>query len=468
VLLNVSSVPVQDRRALSSLVLEVAGAGDLASAAELLVAGVSNALNVPAALLSFRGNEWRFEAESVPAALDVVISDSAALVTAQDGQTWAGIPLGTVQEREWLLVLPREQADAAVAAGFDRLVALIRDSLAGVARIEAERNSSVLARRVYAFSRRLARRRDAADLHRLVVTTIARAVSAGTGALAIYRKEEEALEVVATHGYPTALVEHLRIRPGAGVIGKAFEARRASIERALAHSRRLRYRTDSFMIIPLVADGACLGVVAVTDRLDGRAFDGEQLAAARLLAAPAALALARARLDATLVDATRAATVDPLTGLFNRRYFESRLEAELGRARRQNQDLALLMVDIDDFKRINDTYGHLRGDRVLKDVADLIRSGIRIFDVCARFGGEEFAIIMPGANVRTATQVAERIRGLLAERSQRDAVRLTISIGIGLIGDGFTAEDLIASADRALIAAKKAGKNVVHTASQKG
>ena len=126
------------------------------------------------------------------------------------------------------------------------------------------------------------------------------------------------------------------------------------------------------MLVPLVASGQCLAVIALTDRADGLAFESRDLASARLLAAPAALALARDRVSESLDELTRAATVDPVTGLYNRRYFEAQIQAEVQRARRQQQDLALLMVDIDDFKRINDTLGHLEGDRALRDVANLL------------------------------------------------------------------------------------------------
>jgi diguanylate cyclase (GGDEF)-like protein len=269
--------------------------------------------------------------------------------------------------------------------------------------------------------------------------------------------------ITATYGYPSAIVEHVRIEPGQGVIGQAFVTARPAIGQPDVATRRLRYRTNSFMILPLVASGHCLAVIALTDRADGEAFESRDLASARLLAAPAALALARHRVSESLDELTRAATVDPVTGLFNRRYFEAQIQAEVQRARRQQQDLALLMVDIDDFKRINDTLGHLEGDRVLRDVANLLRRGVRIFDLCARYGGEEFAIVMPGATRQVAVQVAERIRRSMHERSLQSAVAMTVSVGVGLLGPDETEEDLIGAADRALMSAKRAGKDVVKT-----
>ena len=321
-----------------------------------------------------------------------------------------------------------------------------------------------LDRRLYGFSRRLARDTEPARAHRLVLRTLAAQANAQTGALATYDAEEDALTISATHGYPRSVVEHLRIVPGEGVIGRAFATGRPTLGRTAdlpQRKPRLRYRTDSFIAVPLVAGPRRLGVVTLTDRSDGSAFDAQDFAAVRMLAANAALAMARERLTANLTELTRIATVDAVTGLFNRRYFERQVEAEVQRARRQGQALALLMIDIDDFKRINDTWGHLEGDRALREVADLLRSGVRIFDVCARYGGEEFVIVMPGASAEVAMHVAERIRRQVEQHSLHDPMPITISIGIGMLRPHDAIEDLIATADRALISAKAAGKNLV-------
>jgi diguanylate cyclase (GGDEF)-like protein len=217
------------------------------------------------------------------------------------------------------------------------------------------------------------------------------------------------------------------------------------------------------MVLPIVAGNERLGVIALTDRHDARRFDARDFAAARVMVSSAASAFSRQRLHERLDKLTQLATVDPVTGLFNRRYLETRLEAEVERARRQGQDLALLLIDIDDFKRVNDTRGHLEGDRILRDVADLLRAGVRIFDVCARYGGEEFVIVMPAASATVAQQVAERIR-LRVERSfTNDSPAVTVSVGVGMLEHSHTADELVDVADHALIAAKKAGKNLVWT-----
>jgi diguanylate cyclase (GGDEF)-like protein len=187
------------------------------------------------------------------------------------------------------------------------------------------------------------------------------------------------------------------------------------------------------------------------------------------MAAPAALGLASARLANQAKDLAHAAAVDPLTSLFNRRYFENRINEEIQRARRYRLDLALLVIDADDFKALNDAFGHLVGDRVLRTMADMLRRSVRAFDVCTRYGGEEFAILMPGSSAGSAFQSAERIRQRI-ERYRFDPLVIpperhpTISVGVAVLTGEGSAQDLIARADRALYAAKAAGKNCVKLA----
>ncbi len=449
-------------------------AEDLKQALRGLLDDVARTLGVPLALLSRDRAGWRFEAEAFPprpvadaSRFRPPMSDwrpgPGADVTDQAGSPWTGLLAGQIREREWLLMLPGRTERWNAVAGLEGVIARFRNGLEAVVRLDDERHLAVLHRRLYAFVRRLSRTSDVARTHRSILLAMAREVGAQTAALATYNESEQALTISATIGYPSAIVEHVRIQPGEGVIGQGFVTGRPEIRQPDEAVRRLRYRTNSFMVIPLLASGQCLAVITLTDRADGQAFDSRDLASARLLAAPAGLALARHRVSESLGELTRAATVDPVTGLFNRRYFETQIQAEVQRARRQQQDLALLMVDIDDFKRINDTLGHLEGDRVLRDVANLLRRGVRIFDLCARYGGEEFAIVMPGATRQVAVQVAERIRRSMHDRSLQSPAALTVSVGVGFLGSDQTEEDLIGAADRALMAAKRAGKNVVKT-----
>ena len=161
----------------------------------------------------------------------------------------------------------------------------------------------------------------------------------------------------------------------------------------------------------------------------------------------------------------RLTTIDGLTQIYNKRYFIETLEREIGRAHRYRRDLSLMMFDIDEFKRINDTYGHLAGDHVLKQLAATIRARIRREDILSRYGGEEFAIILPEIDNYNAMQFAEKIRGLVETSSfhfEDSDIPVTISVGVASIQPALQeANDFIRVADEHLYAAKDAGRNRV-------
>lgn len=163
--------------------------------------------------------------------------------------------------------------------------------------------------------------------------------------------------------------------------------------------------------------------------------------------------------------AVRAAITDRLTGLYNHAYFYHVLENELKRARRHGRSVALLMMDIDDFKMINDTMGHLAGDEILKSLGNLITVNAREIDVPFRYGGEEFALILPYTDSRSAFSAAERLRKIISDcsftsASAKEFKNLTVSIGISNFpGDAITLEELVKKADAALYRAKSEGKN---------
>lgn len=162
------------------------------------------------------------------------------------------------------------------------------------------------------------------------------------------------------------------------------------------------------------------------------------------------------------------ATHDPLTGVFNRRAILERLDEELSRAEREGKSITLAMIDIDHFKRVNDTYGHKAGDIVLSEVCHRIRDVIRrVFDTLGRYGGEEFLVIIPGTNELNGISICERIRRCVEEREieiSGDKINVTVSVGVVTSSTGKTAEELIRLADEALYRAKVNGRNRVEVA----
>ena len=194
----------------------------------------------------------------------------------------------------------------------------------------------------------------------------------------------------------------------------------------------------------------------------GNSFDDDQRLAAGSLASHAAIALENARLHRIV---ERQALVDGLTGIANRRQCEDALTAEIARAERLGSTLTLVLADLDDFKMVNDAHGHAVGDDVLRKFAAALRSTVRDSDLAGRWGGEEFLLLLPGADATGGALLADRVRATFSERSfagrDGETVTVTCSFGVAQHRPGDDARELFASADRALYRAKRAGKNRV-------
>ncbi|HET9988807.1 MAG TPA: sensor domain-containing diguanylate cyclase, partial [Kofleriaceae bacterium] len=217
----------------------------------------------------------------------------------------------------------------------------------------------------------------------------------------------------------------------------------------------------SWLGVPLFMYGECEGVIAVQSTR-AAAFGPESQRLLEALALQIAAALQNAHLY-------ELAMVDGLTGLYVRRYFDARIEEEVERSRRYKTAFSVIMMDIDDFKKLNDTYGHLVGDRVLRAISNVVKGQMRGVDTATRFGGEELAVILPRTEMVGAYNLAERIREGIAElRITTDdeppkVLGVTASLGIAAFPESKAQDgtDLVRRADRALYRAKKMGKNRV-------
>lgn len=221
------------------------------------------------------------------------------------------------------------------------------------------------------------------------------------------------------------------------------------------------YRTQSFISYPIVIGERRLAVLNFTDKATGESFGESDLELLNAIAPQIAVAIDRTALKNKAGEFEQLSVTDSLTGLLNRRYLQSRLVEELNRSKRYHFPMSLLMIDVDRFKSYNDAYGHLAGDEALRIVAGILKENLRGADVAARFGGEEFAVLLPQTSLEEAAQIAERIRRQV-ERSPFPHRSVTVSIGIAASGTEInTPDDLIWAADRALYQAKELGRNMI-------
>ena len=267
-------------------------------------------------------------------------------------------------------------------------------------------------------------------------------------------------------GLAAEVKREVRVQPGEGVAGHVLASKRSLLVRGGVAPFTVsggQYRSDSFVSVPIMIDDDARGVLNVTDRFDGRPFEETDLATLEILAGHIGACLVQQEQGEAL---QRLAETDPLTWLFNRRHFDKRLEAETNRALRAEHLLALLMIDVDKLKLINDRFGHRVGDQVLKAVASAVKQAVRLYDVPTRYGGDEFAIILPEADTEVATRVARRVlekaETVTLPGELRDAgIPLSLSIGVATFprpaGD---ANALVEAADGAMYRAKIAGGGI--------
>jgi diguanylate cyclase (GGDEF)-like protein len=211
------------------------------------------------------------------------------------------------------------------------------------------------------------------------------------------------------------------------------------------------------ILFPVKSRGRLVCVLALGKKENGRAYSHEDLELVRLMANQAGIIIENAQL---YTQATERANTDELTKLYNHRHFHERIEQEIARGSRFGTSFSLLLLDIDLFKSFNDIYGHLAGDQALRKVGQLIVSAIRNIDLAFRYGGEEFAIILPEARIDDGFKVAERIRKTVETGANSLPMPITVSIGVAnWPTDGVLKEEIVGKADAALYRAKQNGRN---------
>lgn len=309
------------------------------------------------------------------------------------------------------------------------------------------------------------------ELYRNMLEMSAELCGAENGSLMLLDESAATLSITAAKGMSTPVAQGVAIAVGDGIAGRVVQGGQPFMvndiekDERLAARNRPRFKTKSFICLPLKADDQYVGVLNLADKQDGTSFTEADLHLLQSFVGHAVQLIERTAFLERVGHLEKLSITDPLTGLYNRRFLEARLEEEINRSNRQQQTFSLILADLDNFKTYNDVLGHLAGDKALQKTAEIMRSTAREMDIVTRYGGEEFCLILPGTGKKECLFVAERLRRSIEEaifpgESHLPLGRLTISLGVSAYpDDGKLADPLIHAADLALYRAKHNGRN---------
>jgi len=288
--------------------------------------------------------------------------------------------------------------------------------------------------------------------------------------LLLVDEKEQSLTFEISKGGRAGAMRDFKLQIGQGIAGWVVQYRRPAILNDVRRDRRFEPRFDvltgfttrSILCAPLISRGRIIGVVELLNKIGGR-FTKDDLAILKLLVEPGAIAIENAILYKR---STELSFTDDLTQLFNARYLHLALRREIKRAKRYGQPVSLIFLDLDGFKKVNDSHGHLTGSRALVEVGQVIQHTVREIDIVSRYGGDEFTIVLPQTGPEGAVVIAERVRRSIEERvflaEMGHEVKLTASFGVACYPEhGQSREDLIQQADKAMYEIKDGEKNGV-------
>lgn len=269
-------------------------------------------------------------------------------------------------------------------------------------------------------------------------------LEAGRASLLLRDEPEGILTISASVGIPERLAAAIRVEVGRGIAGTVAER---------GHPLLGKIAGRTFISVPVLSDRALEGVLNVTERRDGREYTSVDLD----------VALRAALHIGTLIEYGRQASRDPVSGLHNRPSFEEALEREVARSLRTGGVFAVVFLDLDNLKMMNDRYGHERGDLAIRAVGDIVRTVLRPYDVACRYGGDEFVLLLTGiaehGTVAAMDAVTRRISDAAEQHSRSLPFSISISIGVALWpADGRTGATLMAAADSRMYVHKRSKK----------
>jgi diguanylate cyclase (GGDEF)-like protein len=366
--------------------------------------------------------------------------------------------------------------DSDLAKGDLMLLAMVAQataaSLASIIEDEEQARARALSDRVMTVTNSLLLVDKKEELYHSILETASDLVEATQGCIILMDDTGAGMEIAFTRGISPDAVHSARIEPGAGLAGVVAQTGEALLvngpeqEPQMGTSRPL-FASKSQLGVPLKLKGKVIGVLVLAEKKTGHPFTKADLQTVSSFANLAPVMIERTSVLEKSIEFEQLSVTDALTGLYNRRFLKSRLEAELNRSHHQELDLSVLFIDLDHFKSYNDLCGHLAGDLALKKVAEIVRGCVREMDIVARYGGEEFCAVLPGTSKAEALLVAERIRSQIGgERfSGNDDLgfrSITASIGVASFPeDGRTFTTLIHASDVAVYQAKGSGRNKI-------
>lgn len=360
------------------------------------------------------------------------------------------------------LGIARDEIDAELSARILKFCRYVASRLEILRLREAVTQQERTSRVIKDFNDQL-RNIDGDNFWQKLTTASAQLIGAERASLLI-RGPADSLVSKASIGAVTdiSLFTDLGSRVARTILEKGIPALVLDVNKAsLSMEPERKYKSASFISYPLMLGGSGIGIINFTDKAGGERFNKHDLEALDTIAPQIAVALDRLNLRDKMGEFAQLSVTDPLTGLLNRRYIEERLSEEVNRAGRTGEPLSFLMIDVDEFKTYNDRFGHPAGDEALRIVGGILRQNLRGADVAVRYGGEEFSVLLPGANTEEAQAIAERIRTHVG-RTEFPKRKVTISIGIASRSDDVgTVANLISAADKALFRAKENGRNNV-------
>ena len=308
---------------------------------------------------------------------------------------------------------------------------------------------------------------------RVIMETARQMVRCETWSLLLVDERKGELHFELVRGVPIQALKRVRYKVGEGPAGWVAEKGIPLLITDFSKDKRFRpnefsphIKAKSALCVPIISKRKVIGVFQMVNRIDQEPFGEKDLDLLLKLVDQAALAVERSYLYQKMSDL---ATTDDLTRLYNFRYLDQSLEIELKRCQRYGASAALIFLDMDHFKLVNDQYGHLMGSQVLIEVAGILRKSLREVDIIARYGGDEFVVILPETDVPTAHRISQRVRNAVRsyEFLKKEGLALHLSASFGIAGYPQHAKnktDLIRLADQAMYKAKVMGRDKIFLA----